>query len=395
MSVRRLAEALRGAPAPLAAVDIEAARSNAATLVDAASGLPIRVASKSIRSTALIRKFLEIPGFHGVLAFTPAEAVHLGDAGVDDVLIAYPSVDRGALATVARHRSVIRPLIDSADHVRLLAEISRETNAPIPVCLDIDAGWRPLGGPVHLGPKRSPVRTPEQAAALTDLVCATPGLRLAAVMAYDGQIAGVGDIVPGNPWYQLAVRGMQASSLRELGERLPRVLDAVTARLRAAGAPPLELVNSGGTGSLARIAGLGFATELAAGSGFFAPALFDHYRSLDLEPAAAFALPVVRKPAPGLATVLGGGYIASGPAGASRVPVPSWPPGLSFEASEGAGEVQTPLRGARALRIGDAVWFRHAKAGELCEHFTELQLVEGGQHAGSVSTYRGEGMMFL
>lgn len=394
MSVRRLAEALRGAPAPLAAVDIDAARTNAATLVDAASGLPIRVASKSIRSIALIRKFLEIPGFHGVLAFTPAEAVHLADA-VDDVLIAYPSVDRGALATAARHRSVIRPLIDSADHVRLLAEIARETNAPIPVCLDIDAGWRPLGGPVHLGPKRSPVRTPEQAAALTDLVCATPGLRLAAVMAYDGQIAGVGDIVPGNPWYQLAVRGMQASSLRELGERLPRVLDAVTARLRAAGAPPLELVNSGGTGSLARIAGLGFATELAAGSGFFAPALFDHYRSLHLEPAAAFALPVVRKPAPGLATVLGGGYIASGPAGASRVPVPSWPSGLSFEASEGAGEVQTPLRGARALRIGDAVWFRHAKAGELCEHFTELQLVEGGQHAGSVSTYRGEGMMFL
>lgn len=223
MSVRRLAEALRGAPAPLAAVDIDAARTNAATLVDAASGLPIRVASKSIRSIALIRKFLEIPGFHGVLAFTPAEAVHLADAGVDDVLIAYPSVDRGALATAARHRSVIRPLIDSADHVRLLAEIARETNAPIPVCLDIDAGWRPLGGPVHLGPKRSPVRTPEQAAALTDLVCATPGLRLAAVMAYDGQIAGVGDIVPGNPWYQLAVRGMQASSLRELGERLPEL----------------------------------------------------------------------------------------------------------------------------------------------------------------------------
>ncbi|MGL5441574.1 MAG: alanine racemase, partial [[Mycobacterium] stephanolepidis] len=260
MSVRRLAAALRGAPAPLAAVDMDAARANAASLVAAASGLPIRVASKSIRSTALIRKFLEIPGFRGVLAFTPAEAVHLADAGVDDLLIAYPSVDRGALSTAARHRSVIRPLIDSADHVRLLADIAHETNAPIPVCLDIDAGWRPLDGPVHLGPKRSPVRTPEQAAALADLVCATPGLRLAAIMAYDGQIAGVGDIVPGNPWYQLAVRGMQDSSLRELGQRLPRILDAVSARLRAAGAPPLELVNSGGTGSLARIAGLGFAT---------------------------------------------------------------------------------------------------------------------------------------
>lgn len=397
MSIERLIHATQTVVAPLAAIDLDAAMSNGAALAAAGAGLPIRVASKSIRSTDLIRKFLEIKGFRGVLAYTPAEAVHLADAGVDDLLIAYPSVDRDALAAAARHRAIIRPIVDCPEHVRMLEGVAAVTGTQIPACLDIDAGWRPLDGPVHLGPKRSPVHTPEQAAAMTDLVCKTPGVHLVAVMAYDGQVAGVGDIVPGNILRQSAIRRMQSASLRDLSRRIPRVVAAVNARLRAAGAPPLELVNSGGTGSLGRIADLGFATELAAGSGFFAPTLFDHYRSLTLRPAAAFALPVVRRPGAGVATVLGGGYIASGPAGASRVPVPTYPPGLDFDGAEGAGEVQTPLRGkaADSLTVGDVVWFRHAKAGELCEHFTELHVVRDGAHIGSVATYRGEGKVFL
>src|SRR5690606_1007577 len=123
-------------------------------------------------------------------------------------------------------------------------------------------------------------------------------------------------------------------------------------------------------------------TELTAGSGLLAPTLFDGYRttpeSRPLRPAAFFGLDVVRRPGPGVITVFSGGFVASGPAGVSRMPTPVLPPGLNLTRTEGAGEVQTPLRGRAAdrLRIGDRVWFRHAKAGEVMERFAEVALVD-------------------
>jgi D-serine deaminase-like pyridoxal phosphate-dependent protein len=96
-------------------------------------------------------------------------------------------------------------------------------------------------------------------------------------------------------------------------------------------------------------------------------------------------------------TLLGCGWIASGQAGASRLPQPVWPPGLKLVAREGAGEVQTPVVGAAAarLRLGDRVWLRHTKAGELSEHVNEFHLIDGGAVTGQVPTYRGEGKAFL
>ncbi|HEY8639763.1 MAG TPA: amino acid deaminase/aldolase, partial [Solirubrobacterales bacterium] len=132
-------------------------------------------------------------------------------------------------------------------------------------------------------------------------------------------------------------------------------------------------------------------------SGFYAPTLFDHYTSFTLTPAAAFVLPIVRKPAAGVATALGGGYLASGSGDAARLPTPWLPPGLALDPEEGAGEVQTPLLGppAHQLRIGDRAYLRHTKAGELCEHFASLYLVEGDEIVDEVPTYRGEGQTFL
>jgi D-serine deaminase-like pyridoxal phosphate-dependent protein len=160
---------------------------------------------------------------------------------------------------------------------------------------------------------------------------------------------------------------------------------------------PVPIVNGGGTGSLHTTAREEAVTELAAGSGFYAPTLFDRYADFSLTPAAAFALPVVRKPAARIATLLGGGYLASGPAGADRLPEPWLPPGLRFDSLEGAGEVQTPVLGgaAAALKLGDSVYLRHAKAGELCERFDRLHLVESGRVVDEVPTYRGEGRCFL
>ncbi len=108
--------------------------------------------------------------------------------------------------------------------------------------------------------------------------------------------------------------------------------------------------------------------------------------------------PAGRAPSgPGVVTVLGGRYVASGVAGGDRLTRPALPPGLRLSGQEGAGEVQTPVRGAAAdaLSIGDHVYFRHAKAGELCERFASLLLVEGDRVVGAVPTYRGEGRTFL
>ncbi len=398
-SLRRLDTAAASVTPPLAAVDLDALDANARFLVAAAGGLPIRVASKSIRCIELITHVLrEHPGFRGVLAFTPDEACHLAHAGVDDLLVAYPTADGAAVErvveTAERTGARIRLLADSPEHLRFIAK--HAMGRTVPVCLEIDLGWWPMGGRLALiGPKRSPVRTPDQAADLAALACRTPGVELTSVLAYEGHIAGVGDIMPGRPLRQLAVRGMQAASLREISRRLPQVLEAVEATLAEHGSAPLELVNGGGSGSLQRTSAVGAVTELSAGSGLFDPMLFDRYRSLRLEPAVAFAMPVVRKPLPTVATLLGGGYIASGAPGPDRSPVPALPEGLSFDKDEGAGEVQTPLHGAGALRFGDRVWLRHAKSGELFEHFNEVHLVRGGEVVEVTHTYRGEGQCFL
>jgi D-serine deaminase-like pyridoxal phosphate-dependent protein len=396
---RRLETAVGDRDAPFAVVDLDALDANAAQLVGQAGGLPVRVASKSVRCVEVLRRVLAMPGWHGVLAFTPAEARHLADAGVDDLLVAYPSADRGALRDVARRVADGRPerivlMVDSVEGAALVAAAARAAGVRLPVAIDVDTALRPLRR-VTVGVLRSPVRTPGQAAALARSLVADPHLDLVALMAYDAQVAGVGDDVPGRPLRSHAVRAMQAASLRELAGRLPDVVAAVRAEVETAGGS-LELVNAGGTGSLDRTAANAAVTELAAGSGLYAPTLFDSYRSLALRPAALFALPVVRRPAPGVVTVLGGGYVASGPAGRDRLPTPVLPAGLRLTGTEGAGEVQTPLRGdpADGLRIGDRVWFRHAKAGELCERFDRLLLVEGDAVVDEVPTYRGEGKAF-
>lgn len=395
--------ALEQHTAPLAYVDLDAFDANAASIVAQAGTLPVRVASKSVRVTELIdRALASSPQFRGVMAFTVREALHVADQGIDDVLIAYPSADASALADLAAFlrdhpAHVVRPMVDSLEAVHLVGAAARAAGTIVPVCIDVDTSWRPLGGrgPM-IGARRSPLRTAADVTAFIREVATVEGVRVDALMAYDAQIAGVGDAPLGRPLRGLAIRAMQAQSLSELSLRLPQVIEAARAEVARHGWS-LDLVNIGGTGSLTRASKIAGATELTSGSGLFAPTLFDTYRHLDLEPAAFFVLPVVRRPAAGVATVLGGGYVASGPAGADRLPTPVWPPGLTLDANEGPGEVQTPLLGSSAdgLQVGDLVIFRHTKAGELCERFARVHLVRGTAYVGSAPTYRGEGLTFL
>jgi D-serine deaminase-like pyridoxal phosphate-dependent protein len=205
-------------------------------------------------------------------------------------------------------------------------------------------------------------------------------------MSYEAQIAGLGDAPPGRPVYGRVLRVVQRRSYADLLER--RGAAVAAARQHA----DLEFVNGGGTGSVALTAADPSVTEITAGSGLYGPTLFDAYVAWRPRPAAYFATSVVRRPGPGVVTVHGGGWIASGPGETSRLPRPSLPAGLILFAAEGAGEVQTPLlgRAADSLRPGDRVWFRHAKAGELCEHVDALHVVRGDSVERTVPTYRGD-----
>jgi D-serine deaminase-like pyridoxal phosphate-dependent protein len=284
-------------------------------------------------------------------------------------------------------------MVDDVAHLDLIEEAAGPIadRHPVRVAIDVDAAWRPLGGRVRIGARRSPVRTPEQAAALAREIVARDGLRLVGLMSYEAHIAGVGDRPPGRPLLGAALRAMQRASARELAARRAAVVAAVRA------VASLELVNGGGTGSVERTAAEAAVTEVAAGSGLFGPTLFDAYTTFTPRPAALFALPVVRRPDARTATALGGGYLASGSGTADRLPRPVLPAGLRLDGREGAGEVQTPLLGTSAgrLAIGDVVWLRHAKAGELCERFATLHLVSGDRVVDEVPTYRGEGGTFL
>ena len=389
---QRLERATAGVEPPFAAVDLDAFDANAADLLRRAGATPVRLASKSVRCRALIERALAA-GLRGILAFTLPEALWLAQRGFDDLLVAYPTVDRAALRALATGPcDRVTVMVDCVEHLDLVAAIVRDADGgPVRVCLDVDAGWWPLRGRIRIGARRSPVRTPEQAAALAREALRRPELVLDGLMSYEAHIAGLGDRPPGRPLRGTAIRLMQRASARELAVRRAAVVAAVRELA------PLRLVNGGGTGSVERTAAEPAVTEVSAGSGLYGPTLFDAYSAFSPRPATFFALPVVRRPDPKTATALGGGYLASGAAGADRLPRPVLPEGLRLDRLEGAGEVQTPLRGAPAadLRIGDRVWFRHAKAGELCERFDRLHLIAGDAVVDVVPTYRGEGICFL
>jgi D-serine deaminase-like pyridoxal phosphate-dependent protein len=378
---------------PFAVVDLDAFRANAVDLTRRAHGKPIRVASKSVRCRALLERTLSMEGFAGIMAFTLPEALWLAAEGIGgDILVGYPTADRAALGRLARDEraaAIVTVMVDCVEHLDLIESCA--DGLPIRVCIDIDAAWRTAGGRVRIGALRSPVRTASEAAVLAKEITRRPGLRLVGLMAYESQIAGVGDNPPGRPLFSRAIRFVQAQSRVELARRRAAIVRAVRE------VTDLEFVNGGGTGSVEKTTAEVAVTEVAAGSGLYQSVLFDNYTNFSGRPAALFALPVVRRPGPGVVTVLGGGYLASGPADRSRLPQPYLPAGLRFDNQEGAGEVQTPLLGPAAdhLDIGDRAWFRHAKAGELCERFATLHLVEGDRVVGSVPTYRGEGRTFL
>lgn len=389
-----MTRATAGHDGAVAAINLAALRYNAHDLRLRAAGTPIRVASKSIRIRAVADAVLALPGYAGILAFTLPEALWLASHGRDNIVLGYPTVDLGAIATLATDADAaarITLMVDDPAQLDAVdAVVPPSARLPIRVAIDADASWR-APGLGHVGVRRSPVHTAAEVVGLAQQIARRPGFTLVGLMMYEAQVAGQTDSVPGAAAENALMSWMKRRSIAELRDRR----GAIVAGVREVA--PLEFVNAGGTGSIESSAADPAVTEVTAGSGILAGHLFDDYAAFDPAPAAAFSMQVVRKPTEDIATILGGGWIASGPPAASRQPRAVWPTGLRTLGREGAGEVQTPLEGAaaRTLRVGDRVWLRHAKSGELAERVNEFQVVDGDRVVATVPTYRGEGKAFL
>lgn len=389
-----LRDAIRGESLPLAMVDLAAFDANVALVRRLAGSKPVRVASKSVRCVDLLRRVLdEGAPFAGLLTFTIAEACDLAEQGFDDLLVAYPSCDRASLTRAAelkRSGKSIVIMVDATAHVDAARDAAKAAGVELELCIDVDMSTD--FGPLHFGVNRSPLVRTEDVAAVARYAKSVGHVSVVGMMGYEAQVAGVPDRVPGKGAESALVRRLKKSSLGPIRARRAAASDAIASIWG-----PLRIVNAGGSGSLTSSREEEVVTEVTAGSAFFAPHLFDHYDQLPVRPAAFFALEVARIAAADIYTCLGGGYVASGEPGADRAPQVYAPAGGSLVKHQGAGEVQTPVRFSDGLRLqhGDPVFFRHAKAGELCERFAELVLVQDGRVVGRARTYRGEGKTYI
>ncbi|MCZ0911984.1 alanine racemase [Gordonia amicalis] len=395
------AVSVAGLDAPVLALDRAALEHNAADLLRRSAGVPIRIASKSLRVRSVISDLATRTGFHGVLAYDLAEAHWLATSTeIEDILLGYPSVRREALAAFVTDEvatSRVSLLVDSVDQLDIIDAVAPPASRrPIRVAIDLDASYRLFGGRVHIGVRRSPVHSRRDAVELARIIESRNGFHLVGVMSYEAQVAGVADAVPGKAVVNRVVGAMQRRSMAELRRRRGKIIGELRQIAE------LEFVNGGGTGSVEATAGDRSVTDIAAGSGLFGGHLFDGYARFRPAPALSFGLDVVRRPARDIVTCAGGGWIASGPPAPDRLPKPVWPSGLEFVGTEAAGEVQTPLRGeaAATMAIGDRVWFRHTKSGEVCERARHVAIIDRDDAGHAVvsevvPTYRGEGKCFL
>ncbi|WP_208653333.1 alanine racemase, partial [Streptomyces rhizosphaericus] len=165
--------------APVAIVDLGAFDDNARDLVRRAGGKPIRVASKSVRCRALLERVLARDGFAGIMSFTLPESLWLAREGFDDVLLAYPSADRNGFATLTgdpKLAEAVTVMVDDVSQLDLIDSVRAGTEE-VRVCLELDTSLRMLGGRVRVGALRSPLRAPEQLAALARAIADRPGFR--------------------------------------------------------------------------------------------------------------------------------------------------------------------------------------------------------------------------
>lgn len=378
--------------APSAWLDLDALEHNI-DLINQKSSKNIRIASKSIRSIGLLRHIIErTPNYIGIMSYSAAESVFLLEQGFDNILCAYPQWDMQAIAQTLqwqKNGKKIMWMIDCATHWQNLHHLAKAHKQTIFACLDINMSL-PLPF-LYFGSKRSPLREVSSVETLLQQCAHLDGVQIKGLMGYEAQIAGLPEKLPGKAYLSPFIHYLKNRSKKDVAKRRQAIVDY----LQAAG-HDLTLVNGGGSGSLDFTTAQAEVTEVSVGSAYYCPAYFSYMSSMrDFKPAAGFVLQATRQAEKNVITCHSGGFIASGAIGKDKAPLIIHPPHLSSLPNEGFGEVQTPMnKNNSTIQMGDYIWCRHAKAGELAEHFNEIYVYQNNKLKYQVATYRGEGKCF-
>lgn len=386
-------QAFKNQQFPLAYVDMDLLDENIEAILDRTHRGNIRVASKSVRSIGILEYiFSKSNRFQGIMSFTAEESIMLVEKGFDDILLGYPCVDENLIRKVAIKISegkTIVLMVDLIEHIQQINKIGQEKNIQIPICIDLDCSSD--FGPIHFGVWRSSITNNDKLQVLLDEIKKSDFVKLDGLMGYEAQIAGLGDAVKGD-FKNPIIKFLKKRSIKEIQKRRTSAIELIQQN-----GFKLRFVNGGGTGSIKETLQEKDITEVTIGSGFYSPTLFDNYSKFQFKPSAGFAVQIVRNPKPNYYTCHGGGYIASGEIGTLKEPKIHLPKNAKLDKNEGCGEVQTPIiyHGNEVLKLADPIFFRHAKAGELCERFNELYLLINNQIQKKITTYRGDGECFL
>lgn len=405
---------------PSAWLDMDALDHNIKLVNQKTHAVRLRLATKSIRSLDVLRYIKDnSPHFIGLMSYAADESLYLLENGFDNVLCAYPTLDMDSVAATFRYikqGATMIWMVDRPEHIDMLNEIAKAHDMVIEVCLDINMSM-PLPA-LYFGTKRSALMSIKDVKKLLKHIKKRSNIIVSAAMGYEAQIAGLPEHLPRKALLAPAIRLLKNCSKKQVSQRRRSVI----AYLKKQGYT-LKLVNGGGSGSMDFTASQPEVSEITVGSAYYKPAYFDYMDSMnEFNAAAGFVLAVTRQPEKGVITCHSGGFIASGAAGIDKAPVVHYPKNLSIINGEGFGEVQTPMiinktnsSNIPPPNIGERVWCRHAKAGELCEHFNEIiayrqlsQSIASTCHASDkallknntktphqlMTTYRGEGRCF-
>lgn len=376
---------------PFAWLDLDALDANIQYVQKQCGKKAIRIATKSVRSIEVLRYIQErLTNCSGLMSFTASETVYLLEQGFNHILIGYPVYEENAIEQIVpfiKEGRKVYFMVDNFAQLTLLQTIAEKHSILFEVCIDINVStdYKLL----YFGTKRSPIDSIDKLKHFTEQIRTLRNIKVSACMAYDAQIAGVTDAT--NSFFKdRLVRGLKKHSLSKITTLRKQAVDYLKENF------DIEIINAGGSGSMHLLKEANDITEITVGSAFYAPALFSNYQALQLQPAAGFGLRVTRIFSDNVIVCHGGGYIASGAPGKDRLPQFLEPNVYAYSSLEGAGEVQTPITvKGRKHTIGDTIYFRHAKAGELCERFHKLHIIKNGAYGGAFKTYRGDGKCFL